>query len=129
MSVSIVEFEKALLSLQEALNELNREQHSQSSAFYKFVRDAAIQRFEYSIEIAWKVSAKVLGSKSTAAKPVVREMAQNQLISDPNLWFDFIEGRNKTSHAYDEDIAVEVIKIATAFFPEAQQLLANLKNK
>jgi hypothetical protein len=56
-------------------------------------------------------------------------MAQNQLIEDPTLWFDFLEGRNKSSHAYDENLAKEVTLIAVQFLPAAQDLLSKLKSK
>ena len=76
-SVSIKEFDKALIALAEAL-EFAKKSDTQT---FKIARDACIQRFEFCIELAWKVSAKTLGSTSTTDKPVIREMAQNDLIS------------------------------------------------
>jgi len=126
MAVSIQEYKKALLSLEEAISFVKK---AKDSANYKIARDAAIQRFEFCIELSWKVSAKILGSSSTTAKPVIREMAQNQLISDPNLWFDFIEARNKSSHSYDEDIAKQVYEAAEQFLTEGNLLLKQLEIK
>ena len=85
MSISILELEKAVQSLNEAVvlyNTTNLE--PQKKAF----RDAAIQRFEFSIELSWKVSMKVLGSTTAAAKNAVREMARNNLIDDPTQWLN-----------------------------------------
>jgi nucleotidyltransferase substrate binding protein (TIGR01987 family) len=129
MGVTVLEFERALATLHEALQELSKVSKQTQLAQYRMIRDALVQRFEFSIELAWKTSAKVLGSSSTAAKPVIREMAQNSLISDVQKWFDFIEGRNKTSHAYDEDIAEQIVRIAQNFYPEAILLLERLKKK
>jgi nucleotidyltransferase substrate binding protein (TIGR01987 family) len=129
MGVTVVEFEKALLTLQEALVELSKVSKKDQLSQYRMIRDALVQRFEFSVELAWKTAAKSLGSSSTAPKPVIREMAQNSFISDVQKWFDFIEGRNKTSHAYDEDIADAIVKIAQSFYPEAVLLLEKLKKK
>lgn len=96
---------------------------------FKIERDACIQRFEFCIELGWKTSAKILGSSSTTAKPVIREMAQNGLILDPSAWFDFIEARNKSSHTYDEEVAIEVFEIAQNFLGQGTELLRELKKR
>jgi nucleotidyltransferase substrate binding protein (TIGR01987 family) len=129
MGVSLAELEKALSLLDQALSELKVHATKPESSQYQLIRDASIQRFEYCVELSWKVSAKTMGTKTTAPKQVVREMAQNQLIEDPTLWFDFLEGRNKSSHAYDENLAKEVTLIAVQFLPAAQDLLSKLKSK
>lgn len=124
MSVSVEEFTKAIKSLEEALQSLAQ---AKDETMKKLVRDACIQRFEFSVELAWKTSRKVLGSSSTGPKIVVREMAQNGLIQDTDLWFDFLEARNKSSHTYNEDIAREVLATLTKFPSHANDLLARLK--
>ncbi len=125
MAVSKAEYEKALVSLEESL-EFAKKQLTDSAVF-KIARDACIQRFEFSVELAWKTSAKQMGSSSTTAKPVVREMAQNKLIDNPELWFDFIEARNRSSHTYDEVQAVQVYIIIQKFIVEGRSLLEKLK--
>lgn len=126
MSISIVEFEKAINSLEEAISFYNStNDNSQKRAF----RDAAIQRFEFTIELSWKTSMKVLGSNTVAAKNAVREMARSNLINDPTKWINFIDCRNETSHSYDEDIAKKVFIVIQHFLPEAQTLLMALKSQ
>jgi nucleotidyltransferase substrate binding protein (TIGR01987 family) len=63
---------------------------------------------------------------STAAKPVIREMAQSNLISDVQLWFWFVEARNKSSHTYNKKIAEEVFATIYQFLPEAKKFRINL---
>lgn len=126
MAISVGEYENALRALSEALEFTGR---SNEPVQFKIARDASIQRFEFCIELAWKTSAKVLGSSSTTARPVIREMAQNGLISDPQVWFDFIEARNKSSYTYRESLAQEVFAAAQSFLNEGQKLLSVLKNK
>ena len=128
MAISLNEFAKAVLSLEEAIN-LYHNSSRQSESIKKAFRDACIQRFEYCIELAWKTSMKILGSTVQAAKPAIREMARNNLISNPELWLQFIEARNESSHSYDEDVAQKVFKSIEAFHPESVKLLAALNKQ
>lgn len=124
LAVSINEFKKALNSLNEAIRlyDLTLQQPVQLKAN----RDACIQRFEFCIEMAWRLAKKIMGSATTAPNTIIREMAQNNLINDPNIWFSFIEARNKTSHSYDEHIAIEVFNKIKEFVPEAALLYEKL---
>lgn len=118
------EFEKAISALEEAFLECSKQTFGSKS--YKLLRDATIQRFEFSVEIAWKVSAKALGSAATSAKPVLREMLRANLISNIDQWFDYIDARNKSSHSYDENIAAEVFAQIQPFILSAKELLAKI---
>ncbi|MBP9680987.1 MAG: nucleotidyltransferase substrate binding protein [Bacteriovorax sp.] len=128
MSLSLEELEKAVVSLEKAL-ELYKDSSENQIEIKKAFRDACIQRFEYCIEMSWKQSMKVLGSNTMAAKPAIREMARNNLIDNPELWFDFIESRNETSHSYDEDIAIKVFTNIKRFYPEVRKLLQTLQKQ
>lgn len=124
MATTLLEYEKALASLKEAIDFHAK---CQEEVAKKIARDALIQRFEFCVELSWKVAAKTMGSRSTTANPVIREMAQNLLIADPGLWFEFVEARNKTSHSYNEAVAQEVHSTAIRFMPEGMALLEKLK--
>jgi nucleotidyltransferase substrate binding protein (TIGR01987 family) len=123
MAVSATEFEKALSALKQALsfaaNEVDVDR-------FALARDASIQRFEFCVELAWKTSAKFLGSSSSSAKPVIREMADHGLIDSTDRWFEFVEARNKSSHTYKEEVAVEVFNVAKRFISDGESLLAKL---
>jgi len=127
LSVSTHELTKAIKSLEEAL--VLYSNAAPDSIEKKAFRDACIQRFEFSVELSWKVSVKVMGSNTTAAKIAIREMARNNLIPDPQIWFDFVEARNETSHSYDEDVAKKILAVAKKFPKEALQLLRELESK
>jgi nucleotidyltransferase substrate binding protein (TIGR01987 family) len=129
MSVSVEELEKAKNSLKVAI-----QLHSESIKLnphyielHKTLRDGCIQRFEFCIELAWKVSMKCLGLQTKAPNPAIREMAQNNLIKSPELWFEFLLARNKTSHSYDDDIAKAVYIEVEKLVPELELLLSELK--
>lgn len=70
---------------------------------------------------------KVLGLTVLAPNPAIRDMARNNLIDDPQLWFDFLTARNKTSHTYDEEIAKVVYAEVEKLIPELEQLIQRLK--
>jgi len=116
MSTSLASLQKALASLEEAL----------SMEKSKIVRDGTIQRFEYTIELAWRLTKKKLGSPSTAPKVIVREMASQGLINNPEDWFDYIDRRNETSHIYNEEVAERVYAAAAAFAKDCRNLLGKL---
>lgn len=77
-------------------------------------RDAAIQRFEYTVEACWKAARAVLseryGIELASPKPVVRACAQNGLLKedDARAAMDMIDDRNLTSHTYNEELAIAI---------------------
>ncbi len=118
--ISKDEFVKSLLALEEANSACLANQND--THLFKLFRDASIQRFEFCVELAWKVAIKSLGQPVTSPKPALREMFKSGLISDIDLWFDFIEARNKSSHTYDENIAKEVFAFISKFILAAKDL-------
>lgn len=125
MSLEITEFEKALNSLKEALD--FAEKISDDNVQFKIARDACLQRFEYSIELSWKISVKKLGSTTKFAKPAIREMARADLISNPESWLGYIDARNSSSHSYDEKVAERIYVEIKKFYLDAISLLGHLK--
>lgn len=118
MASSIKELEKAQLSLEKALAE----------NLTDISRDASIQRFEFCIELAWKVSRKAMGTQTSAPKQVIREMGQAGLIGDVTLWLEAIDKRNLTAHTYNELTAVEVFSFIKKFNPELRALISALQS-
>lgn len=129
MSTTIEELSKAAKSLKISSDILMGAlaNEPKNIELHKLLRDGSIQRFEFCIELAWKVSMKVLGLAVLAPNPAIRDMARNNLIDDPQLWFDFLTARNKTSHTYDEEIAKVVYAEVEKLIPELEQLIRRLK--
>ena len=98
------------------------------------VRDATIQRFEYTYSLALKMLSRFINSES---KEITHTMTFNQLIRTANqfgllksnleTWDDYRQKRNSTSHTYNEAIALEVMSIVPAFKDDAKFLLNKLK--
>jgi nucleotidyltransferase substrate binding protein (TIGR01987 family) len=79
--------------------------------FDEFLRDAAIQRFEFCYELAWKmlkIRLEQEGITARTPRQALQEALQAGLIDDGNLWSEIQRYRNLTSHTYDERLAEEV---------------------
>ncbi len=96
------QFDRALARLHEVLAENET----------AIVRDALIQRFEFTFEMAWRCLHRYLSDKgervAQQAWAVLPLAFQSQLIADAQLWDQVREYRNLTSHTYDEAMAVRV---------------------
>lgn len=76
-----------------------------------FLRDASIQRFEFTYELAWKAIKLWLEGKDIKtlnAKETLQEAFQQGLLHDGNGWSELHRMRNLTSHTYDEAEAIRV---------------------
>lgn len=96
------------------------------------VRDASIQRFEYTFEIAWKLFkkvAKVDGIEVTSPRQALRAAYQMGLITDIDIWFEMLEDRNMTSHTYDQYIANKVYESAKRLPQELKQAIARVRDR
>lgn len=79
------------------------------------MRDATIQRFEYTFELAWKLFRKVArieGLEVNSPRQAIRAAYDVGLLEDIDLWFELLEDRNRTSHTYDESTATQVFESA-----------------
>mgnify|MGYP005796495425 FL=1 len=91
-------------------------------------RDGLIQRFEFTVELAWKSLKEYLedqGAVLGIASPrgVLKEAYAAGVITDAETWNRIIEARNITSHVYDEKTAQTVAyQIAREFLPVLQKL-------
>ncbi len=96
------QFERALARLHEALEESETD----------IVRDAVIQRFEFTFEMAWLSLFDFLASKgervAKQAWAVLPLAFQALLVDDAQVWDKVRAYRNLTSHTYDEAKAIEV---------------------
>jgi len=77
-----------------------------------FMRDSAIQRFEFCVDLVWKSLQQMLqsehGLRPNSPKETIRMAYENKLISEPESWLSMIDDRNLTSHTYDENLAEEI---------------------
>lgn len=117
-----------LRPLKKALDRLEEIMAVEADAF---IRDGAIQRFEYSFELAWKATQRFLkleGLSTGSPKEVFRAAFQRGLIPNIDQWFSFLKSRNLTVHVYNEDSAEEVYESIGAFLESAKDLLQKLED-
>jgi nucleotidyltransferase substrate binding protein (TIGR01987 family) len=75
------------------------------------VRDAAIQRFEFSFELFWKAlkaRAESDGLRVFSPREALRAAFQIGLLGDDEQVFQMLEDRNRTSHLYNAAMAEDV---------------------
>ena len=78
------------------------------------IRDAVIQRFEFSFELVWKALKLYLehqGHECGGPRPTLKKAFADGLIATPeeaDVWLQMLEDRNLTSHAYDETLATRI---------------------
>lgn len=91
-------------------------------------RDGLIQRFEFTLELAWKTTAEYLEEYGViltmkSPKTVFKAAYSSGLIDNEALWIKLLDDRNLTSHIYDEE---EVDKIANEICLRYAKELASL---
>ena len=100
------------------------------------IRDSLIQRFEFTYEISHKMLKRFL--EATSANPaefdamnfqdLVRSGNERQLLlGDWSQWRTYRDMRARTSHTYDEEVALLVVAGIPAFLNEARHLLLQLQ--
>lgn len=102
LQVALEHFERAYGRLQEALAQPSN----------SFMRDAVIQRFEFTFEAGWKAIYRWLRARGNEvdeeAYVVIPEAFKRRVISDEAGWGRLRKLRNLTSHTYNETLAIEV---------------------
>jgi len=91
-------------------------------------RDAAIQRFEFCVELAWKFLQKRLrdqGVSCASPRGCLKE-AHSQGWIEEGPWLAMLQDRNLTSHTYDEQLAMQVYSRLAGYLPPLNALLAAL---
>ena len=111
-------FEKAFLQLKEAVEKEN---------LNELEKNGLIQRFEFTIELAWKVMNDFLEDKGFSFKPspkdVLRLAQQTEYISYAQPLIDGINLRNELSHDYSmEKFEHAVTEIDKEIFPALEAL-------
>lgn len=128
LSNAAMDLERLEERIEEYLKALRQLERALARPFDEFIRDAVIQRFEFTHELAWKMLKLRLEAEGITAltpRQTLRESLQAGLIHDGNAWSEIQRYRNLTSHTYDEKLADEVYTFiatqALALFQELAQ--------
>ena len=116
-------FEKALLQLGDALKE------SESP----IVRDACLQRFEFSYELLWKTLKifleEIHGVRAVSPRQVFKEAFALSIIDEELTFVEMIESRNPLSHTYNEEQAAKIYVKCADYLKAMNSVLAQLNKQ
>ena len=121
----ITSCERALRTLEEILG----------TPFSVIVRDAAIQRFEYSFESTWKLLKAYLkqqeGIVCNSPKRCFREALRVGLLSpeDVETCLAMTDDRNLTSHTYIEAIAEAIYEKLPVYLSVMQRVSSGVRSR
>ena len=109
---------KALFALDEALK----------LPYSKIIRDASIQRFEFTLEAVWKLAQRYLnlceGIETGSPKAVIRGCFQTNLLKEDETQtlLQAIDDRNLTVHTYNEILAELIYQNLLRYYPILNKL-------
>lgn len=104
--------EKALQALKQMLDKPMQDDRSNI--------DAAIQRFEFTIELFWKLLKRILATKGVEViypKDILQHAYKGALIDNEELWISMLRDRNLTSHTYNEELATQIFNNLHTYYP------------
>lgn len=112
------DFSKAKERLQAALKEAHNHKHSE---LFEYFRDSAIQRFEFTFEIFWKVIKFYLkelhGVECYSPKSCLRELFTVGIANQEETYqlLHMVDWRNLTVHTYKEALSEEIFEKIPSF--------------
>ena len=138
MPLDLTTLEKAAAQLEGALRYARDARAKGDAELALHLRAGAIQAFEFTYELAFKVLKRAL--KTDEVDPsavddmsfdrVVRRAYDLGLIrGEPSLWQGFRRDRGTTSHAYDELKAAAVFTAIPEFLDEGRFLIQGLERR
>ncbi len=131
MKLDLTSFEQALAALDRGLARALVTPDDEE------LRDACIQRFEFTFELAWKMLKRRLKLDlpnpqevdTMSYRALIRAGAEQGLIDNVEAWFVYRDKRNLTSHTYDAAKAKEVFAVVSDFAQDARRLLQRLTQR
>ncbi|MCD6413450.1 MAG: nucleotidyltransferase substrate binding protein [Elusimicrobia bacterium] len=125
LKLKISLFEKSLQTFEEIL----------SQPYSVVIRDASMQRFEYTFEAMWKFLKEFLkemeGIVANSPKAVFREAFGIGLISEPDTekFLEMTDSRNDIAHTYKEEVAKEIFERLPEYLDLMRLLDESLKKR
>ena len=131
MLLDLTSWKRALASLERAIT------RSTAAPKDEELRDAVIQRFEYSYELSWKMLKRHLEQvvpdpgavDQWSFKELMREAAERGLIAAVEPWIEYRYQRNMTAQVYDEEKARLVYDSGRSFIKDAKAPLEQVERR
>ncbi len=125
------DFQNALQRLEEAYRKTIAHQNEQD---YTFFRDSTIQRFEFTLEIAWKTIKSFLlekdGIECRSPKGCMRDFFTAGHISEAEAvrLMAMIDDRNLSTHTYHEALADEIFAHIEEYLETLKKIFLYMQN-
>ncbi len=123
-----IRWEKGFQSFDAGLTLLRRALEPGPAALNRLETEGLIHRFEYCLELAWKITRDYLEESGLRIAPVtprevLRQAAAAQVVSDGQVWIDMLNHRTLLAHNYDGVVFAEVAHaLAGRYLPAMEQL-------
>ncbi len=96
----------------------------------EFIRDASIQRFEFTYELLWKTLKVFLeeihGVRAISPRQAFKESFTLELIDREDVFLEMLEARNQLAHTYNEKQAGLIYRQLTKFLDAFKKVMENL---
>ena len=124
--------EKLTIIAEDTKNALGTLKEITETSYTVIVRDATIQRFEYSFEIFWKFLKEYLRVKEgiicNSPKSCFREAFNVKLLTEDETVtaLEMTDDRNLTAHTYHEEVAEEIYRKIKSYYTLMDKVFRNL---
>ncbi|MDQ6939476.1 MAG: nucleotidyltransferase substrate binding protein [Verrucomicrobiota bacterium] len=128
MSSSDIRWKQRFQSFDRALLLLRQGLERGPDALNELEKEGVVQRFEYSLELAWKTAKDFLEDSGVLIDPitpreVIKQAFAARVITDGQVWIDMLNHRNLLSHTYDFSVFEEAVRApATRYLPAFEEL-------
>ena len=127
--------ERLRLKYQDAFNALKTVADILKEPFSMIIRDATIQRFEYTFEALWKFLKEYLKEKegivSNSPKACFKEIFSLGFLTEEETvrCLEMTDRRNDTSHTYKEEVAKLIYSKIKGYYTLMKNLLDQFEDK
>jgi nucleotidyltransferase substrate binding protein (TIGR01987 family) len=138
LNLDLSSFQSAIAQLENSLEYYYSEKVQEDPGLVLQLRAAAIQAFEFTYELSWKMLKRYL--ELTEPNPeeidkmsffdLIRTGSERALLlSEVKIWKGFRKERGTTSHTYDQKKAIVVFEQIPRFLEEAKYLFDKLHER
>ena len=105
------------------------------SVFIEYITDACVKRFEYTLEVAWKLAKKVLIQKygkneeELSMNNIFRFMEGYGYTLNWKNWKNYYQKRNNTAHEYDFYKSRTLILTIPSFLADVRYFIDKLNKE
>jgi len=131
-AISAFNLEKSYGTLLKCFNDFEK---NKTSPFREYIEDSCVKRFEYTLEVSWKLMKKILIKKygkndaELTINNIFRLMQGLKYIKNWENWRSYYQKRNNTAHEYNLEKSRELIEIIPGFLADVEFLITSIKEK